>query len=129
MSDLGNLPREFETWFFKEWGMTPHSFSEVHGTGDVKRCLRLWGLQQVKIDELKTRLNSMERRYIQIKQEHNELIKHDTRVDQKCKSAEKTAEKYKSKVSMIAGLLRDSTDQDMTLKAIQSVIDRVGEHE
>ena len=39
------------------------------------------------------------------------------------------AEKYKRKVSMIADLLRDSSDQDMTLKAIKTVIERVGEHE
>ena len=31
------------------------------------------------------------------------------------------------KVSMIANLLRDSTYQDMTLKAIATVIERVGE--
>ena len=84
--------------------------------------------QQAIIDNLKTQLNNMEQCYIQLKQEHNELIKHDTRVDRKWKSAEKTAEKYKSKVLMIADLLRDSTDQDMTLKAIKTVIDRVGEH-
>ena len=79
-------------------------------------------------DSLKAQLNNMEQCYIQLKQEHNELIKHDTRVDRKWKSAEKVAEKYKRKVSMIADLLRDSTDQDMTLKAIKTVIDRVGEH-
>ena len=84
--------------------------------------------QQAIIDNLKTQLNNMEQCYIQLKQEHNELIKHDTRVDRKWKSAEKTAEKYKSKVLMIADLLRASTDQDMTLKAIKTVIDRVGEH-
>ena len=83
---------------------------------------------QAEIDQLEAQLNNMEQCYIQLKQEHNELIKHDTRVDRKWKSAEKTAEKYKSKVLMIADLLRDSTDQDMTLKAIKTVIDRVGEH-
>ena len=77
---------------------------------------------------LKTQLNNMEQCYIQLKQEHNELIAFNTEIDRKQKSAEKTAEKYKFKVSMIGDLLRDSTDQDMTLKAIQTVIDRVGEH-
>ena len=83
---------------------------------------------QAEIDQLKTQLNNMEQCYIQIKQEHNELIAFNTEIDRKQKSAEKTAEKYKFKVSMIGDLLRDSTDQDMTLKAIQTVIDRVGEH-
>ena len=83
---------------------------------------------QAEIDQLKAQLNNMEQCYIQIKQEHNELIAFNTEIDRKQKSAEKTAEKYKFKVSMIGDLLRDSTDQDMTLKAIQTVIDRVGEH-
>ena len=84
---------------------------------------------QAEIDQLKTQLNNMEQCYIQLKQEHNELIAFNTEIDRKQKSAEKTTEKYKFKVSMIGDLLRDSTDQDMTLKAIQTVIDRVGEHE
>lgn len=84
--------------------------------------------QQDQIAELKTQLNNMEQCYIQLKQEHNELIAFNTEIDRKQKSAEKTAEKYKFKVSMIGNLLRDSTDQDMTLKAIRTVVDRVGEH-
>ena len=83
---------------------------------------------QAEIDQLKTQLNNMEQCYIQLKQEHNELIAFNTEIDRKQKSTGKTAEKYKFKVSMIGDLLRDSTDQDMTLKAIQTVIDRVGEH-
>ena len=84
---------------------------------------------QAEIDQLKTQLNNMEQCYIQLKQEHNELIAFNTEIDRKQKSAEKTTEKYKFKVSMIGDLLRDSTDQDMTLKAIKTVVDRVGEHE
>ena len=83
---------------------------------------------QARLDQLKAELNNMEQCYIQIKQEHNELIAFNTEIDRKQKSAEKTTEKYKFKVSMIGDLLRDSTDQEMTLKAIQTVIDRVGEH-
>ena len=82
---------------------------------------------QAEIAELKTQLNNMEQCYIQLKQEHNELIAFNTGIDRKQKVAEKTAEKYKFKVSMIADLLRDCLDQDMTLKAIKTVIDRVGE--
>ena len=83
--------------------------------------------KQAIIDDLKAQLNSMEQCYIEIKQEHNELIAFNTGIDRKQKVAEKTAEKYKFKVSMIADLLRDCSDQDMTLKAIKTVIDRVGE--
>ena len=78
-------------------------------------------------DSLHSLLTNMERCYIEIKQEHNELIAFNTGIDRKQKVAEKTAEKYKFKVSMIADLLRDCLDQDMTLKAIKTVIDRVGE--
>ena len=90
----------------------------------VRLAYRVWGKHQVNIDQL----NNMEQCYIQLKQEHNELIAFNTVQDRMQKSAEKVAEKYKRKVSMIADLLRDSADKDMTLKAIQTVIERVGEH-
>ncbi|MFV5465516.1 hypothetical protein [Acinetobacter towneri] len=90
----------------------------------VRLAYRVWGKQQVNIDQL----NNMEQCYIQLKQEHNELIAFNTVQDRMQKSAEKVAEKYKRKVSMIADLLRDSADKDMTLKAIQTVIERVGGH-
>ena len=80
-----------------------------------------------EVDSLKTQLNNMEQCYIQLKQEHNELIAFNTEIDRKQKVAEKTAEKYKSKVSMIADLLRNPLDREMTLKAITTVIERVGE--
>ena len=79
-----------------------------------------------EVDSLKTQLNNMEQCYIQLKQEHNELIAFNTEIDRKQKVAEKTAEKYKSKVSMIADLLRDPLDIEMTLKAITTVIRQVG---
>ena len=84
--------------------------------------------QQDQVADLKAQLTNMEQCYIGIKQEHNELIAFNTGIDRKQKVAEKTAEKYKFKVSMIADLLRDCLDQDMTLKAIKTAIDRVGEH-
>ena len=90
----------------------------------VRLAYRVWSKQQVNIDQL----NNMEQCYIQLKQEHNELIAFNTVQDRMQKSAEKVTEKYKRKVSMIADLLRDSADKDMTLKAIQTVIERVGEH-
>ena len=85
--------------------------------------------QQDQVADLKAQLTNMEQCYIGIKQEHNELIAFNTGIDRKQKVAEKMAEKYKFKVSMIADLLRDCINQDMTLKAIKTVIDRVGEHD
>jgi len=63
----------------------------------------------------------------ELQREHAELIAFNTKLERKQKDAKKTAKKYMRKVSMIADLLRDSTNQDMTLKAIKTVIDRVGE--
>lgn len=89
-----------------------------------------WEIQQdqaKEIADLKVKLSDMEQCYIQIKQEHNELIAVNTAIERKQKSAENTAKKYKLKVSMIADLLRDTTEKDMTLEAIKTVIDQVGE--
>ena len=70
----------------------------------------------------------LEMNLTELQREHAELIAFNTKLERKQKSAEKNAKKYMRKVLMIADLLRDSTDQEMTLKAIQTVIDRVGEH-
>lgn len=109
-----------EKWFksLNENGKTVYFLGNEHKVSKMA-----WDFQQAEIDRLET----MNQRYIEIKQEHNELIAFNTRIDRKQKVAEKTAEKYKFKVSMIADLLRDCSDQDMTLKAIKTVIDRVGE--
>ena len=69
----------------------------------------------------------LEMNLAELQREHAELIAFNTKLERKQKDAEKTAKKYMRKVSMIGDLLRDSTNQDMTLKAIQTVIDRVGE--
>ena len=63
----------------------------------------------------------------ELQREHAELIAFNTMLDRKQKAAEKIAEKYMRKVLMIADLLRDPLDREITLKAIQTVIDRVGE--
>ena len=63
----------------------------------------------------------------ELQREYAELIAFNTVLDRKQKVAEKIAEKYKFKVSMITDLLRDCSDQDMTIKAITTVIERVGE--
>ena len=69
----------------------------------------------------------LEMNLAELQREHAELIAFNTKLERKQKSAEKNAKKYMRKVSMIGDILRDSTDQDMTLKAIKTVIDRVGE--
>ena len=114
---------EFDEWMGKKCSVIQSAYGEEYIAAQ-----EAWDFQQAKIDNLKAQLNNMEQCYIQLKQEHNELIAFNTEIDRKQKSAEKTAEKYKFKVSMIGDLLRDSTDQEMTLKAIRTVIDRVGEH-
>ena len=69
----------------------------------------------------------LEMNLTELQREHAELIAFNTKLERKQKNAERSAKKYMRKVSMIADLLRDSTNQDMTLKAIKTVIERVGE--
>ena len=68
----------------------------------------------------------LEMNLAELQREHAELIAFNTVLDRKQKAAEKIAEKYKLKVSMIADLLRDPLDKEMTIKAITTVIERVG---
>ena len=69
----------------------------------------------------------LEMNLAELQREHAELIAFNTKLERKQKSAEKNAKKYMRKVSMISDLLRDCSDQDMTLKAITTVVERVGE--
>ena len=69
----------------------------------------------------------LEMNLAELQREHAELIAFNTKLERKQKSAEKNAKKYMRKVSMITDLLRDCSDQDMTLKAITTVIERVSE--
>ena len=63
----------------------------------------------------------------ELQREHAELIAFNTVLDRKQKAAEKIAEKYKFKVSMITDLLQNPLDREMTIKAITTVVERVGE--
>ncbi len=63
----------------------------------------------------------------ELQREHAELIAFNTKLDRKQKDAEKVAKKYKTKVLMISDLLQDPLDIEMTLRAINTVITRVGE--
>ena len=69
----------------------------------------------------------LEMNLAELQQEHAELIAFNTKLERKQKSAEKNAKKYMRKVSMIADLLRNPLDREMTIKAITTVIERVGE--
>ena len=69
----------------------------------------------------------LEMNLAELQREHAELIAFNTVLDRKQKAAEKIAEKYMRKVSMIADILRNPLDREMTIKAITTVIERVGE--
>jgi len=64
---------------------------------------------------------------IELQREHAELIAFNTKLERKQKEAEKIAAKYKTKVLMIADLLSIPPNTEMTLRAIQTVINQVGE--
>ena len=63
----------------------------------------------------------------QLQQEHAELLLFNEELDRRCKAHKADAQKYQTKCWYITTLLMNSVDQDMTLKAIQTVIERVGE--
>ena len=69
----------------------------------------------------------LEMNLTELQREHAELIAFNTKLERKQKDAGKTAKKYMRKVLMIADLLRDPLDREMTIKAITTVIERVGE--
>lgn len=64
-----------------------------------------------------------------LRHEHAELIAFNTVIDRQLKAEKKNADLYRRKVSIIADLLRDPSNLDMTLKAIQTVIERTWEHD
>lgn len=69
----------------------------------------------------------MDMNLAELQKEHGALLAFNETLDRKYKTAEKQAEKYKFKVDMIADLLIDCSDQELTLKAIKTVIERVME--
>ena len=69
----------------------------------------------------------LEMNLAELQREHAELIAFNTVLDRKQKVAEKIAEKYMRKVSMISDLLQNPLDREMTIKAITTVVERVGE--
>ena len=63
----------------------------------------------------------------QLQQEHAELLSFNKDLDRRFKKHRAEMEKYQAKCQQIAALLSNSTDKDMTLKEIKTVIERVGE--
>lgn len=63
----------------------------------------------------------------QLQQEHAELLLFNEDLDRRCKVSKAEAKKYQSKCWQITTLLMNPIDKDMTLKAIETVIERVGE--
>lgn len=63
----------------------------------------------------------------QLQQEHAELLLFNDELDRNCKAHKAKANKYQTKCWHIQTLLMNPVDKDMTLKAIKTVIERVGE--
>ncbi|AQZ81554.1 hypothetical protein BUM88_08000 [Acinetobacter calcoaceticus] len=63
----------------------------------------------------------------QLQQEHAELLLFNEELDRCCKAHKADAQKYQAKCFQITTLLMNPVDQDMTLKAIKTVIEMVGE--
>ena len=80
-----------------------------------------------KVEMLLKNGGFLEMNLAELQREHAELIAFNTVLDRKQKAAERSAKKYMRKVSMIADLLRNPLDREMTLKAITTVVERVGE--
>ncbi|MDM1019680.1 hypothetical protein QSV37_05055 [Acinetobacter sp. VNK23] len=65
----------------------------------------------------------------ELQQEHAELLVFNEHLDKSCKKYKAKSNKYQTKCWHIQTLLMNPVDQDMTLKAIKTVIERVGEAE
>ncbi len=63
----------------------------------------------------------------QLRQEHAELLLFNEELDRRYKAHKADAQKYQTKCWHITTLLINPVDKDMTLKAIKTVIERVGE--
>ncbi|MEN8278585.1 hypothetical protein ABFP05_11930 [Acinetobacter baumannii] len=64
----------------------------------------------------------------QLRQEHAELLEFNEKLDRRCKAHKADAQKFKKKVDMIESMfVVPSNDNQMTLKAIRTILERVGE--
>ncbi|MCH7331859.1 hypothetical protein [Acinetobacter modestus] len=65
----------------------------------------------------------------QLQQEHAQLLLFNDDLDRRCKAYKAKSQKYQTKCWQITTLLINPIDKEMTLKAIKTVIERVGEAE
>ncbi len=63
----------------------------------------------------------------QLQREHAELLLFNDDLDRRCKAYKAKSQKYQTKCWQITTLLINPIDKEMTLKAIKTVIERVGE--
>ena len=82
---------------------------------------------QQEVKTLLTDGNFLDMSLAELQREHAELIAFNTALDRKQKEAKAIAKKYQNKVSVIADLLTDCSNENMTLRAIKTVIERMGE--
>ncbi|WP_353173669.1 hypothetical protein [Acinetobacter rudis] len=83
-------------------------------------------INQGEVELLLEQGNFLDMSLADLQREHAELISFNTSLDRELNLMRGNAEKYKSKVFMVADLLRDCSNQDMTLKAIKTVVYQVG---
>lgn len=65
----------------------------------------------------------------QLQKEYAELLLFNDDLDRRCKAYKAKSQKYQTKCWQIQTLLINPADKDMTLKAIKTVIEKVGEAE
>lgn len=64
----------------------------------------------------------------ELQQEHAELLEFNDDLDRRCKSHKAQADKYKFKLDSIAHLfVVPNDDHEMTIRAIKTILTRVGE--
>lgn len=63
----------------------------------------------------------------QLQQEHAELLLFNDDLELRLKATQANAQKFQNKCWQIQTLLINPNDKDMTLKAIKTVIEKVGE--
>jgi hypothetical protein len=105
---------EFDKWWIEE--------GQYHRAGGNDYCRTFaWWAWLSREQSKQSEING-------IQEEHAELLAFNEKLDRERNGYRKDARKYARKIQMIADLLRSPTDKEMTLQAIKTVIDQVGEH-
>ena len=63
----------------------------------------------------------------QLQREHAELLAFNEKLDRERNAYRRDAQKYAKKVKMIASLFVVPNDYELTLKALKTIVERVGE--